>query len=693
MKRNINLITATSMAAILLAMVSAAHKAAAETELREIVVQGRRTTTNFVSPEKTVMDGQTLLTTPTNVTVIDPERFNLDTVNYTNTRYELMNRVPGMTNVRNLRVPCGWCDYTVNLQNGMATRPLGRGNFNFDQANNFDIERIEIIKGPASALYPSHAFGGVINVITRKPPERPTLRTFADVGSWGRFRAGADFGFTIGNATIFDQEIGRLGFKINASHYELNGWRDWRAEKKDTGSFRFVWDPSASTSLELGGTYTKKYDENPGELKIYDNNYRDWKDDWGAAPDPYIDWSKTTTIDARVKHHFSAADFLQVAYGFVHEKSDGRWGKNKSDRHDLKPRYTREFDFLASRLITGIDLSHSDLEREGRSHTRTKSVIASPYSQYEFSPFSGMQYLDGLKFTLGGRYEYVKHDHEDFDDPTNNGKKSFDRFTPHTGVTWKWNEKNSIWFSYSQGFNPPSARRMWPSSGRYIYEDNPNLKPEKAENFEVGARGSLLEDRIIYDLSWHDTTIRDFILDEYVRKSGRKEVHRYVNVGKVRIKGLEAQLGLWPVKWAGVEASYTYAINKYVKYTSYSGGVPIVYDGNYMYASPKHHLNARFILKPVEGAKMELEWDHISKYYTDSANTDTYKRPDLFNLSASYTWNGMITVWGQIRNLTNVKYANRVSYRHDARKRDHYHSYRMGLPRSWAVGISFKATF
>ena len=112
-----------------------------------------------------------------------------------------------------------------------------------------------------------------------------------------------------------------------------------------------------------------------------------------------------------------------------------------------------------------------------------------------------------------------------------------------------------------------------------------------------------------------------------------------------------------------------------------------------MYASPKHHLNTRFILKPLEGTKVELEWDHISKYYTDSANTDTYKRPDLFHLSASYTWNGMVTFWGQIRNLTNEKYADRVSYRYDDDRNDYYHSYRMGLPRSYAVGITIKAQF
>ncbi len=687
------LLASASIAACMLGAGLGAGYALAETELEEIVVKTNFNTTNFVNPDIRVMDGQVLLTAPANVTVIDRERFNLDTVNYTDTRYELMTRVPGMTNVRNLRIPCGWCDYTVNLQNGMATQPLGGGSFNFNEANNFDIERIEIIKGPASALYPSHAFGGVINIITKKPPKRPTLRIFSDTGSWGRYRMGTDFGFSIENASILGYDVGLLGFKANASHYELDGWREWRGEKKDTASFRMTWEPTGATSMEIGGTYTKRYDENPGSLEIYVSSGEDWKDYWGAAPDPSVSKSKTGYLDAQLKHQLESGGEFKLAYGYVHEESSSVWSDSIEDRHDLKPRYTGEFDFLSSKLISGVDLSYSERERIDSSDTL--AYIASPYAQYEFSPFAGTAGLDGLKFTLGGRYEYTKYDYTDYENAGNNGKISFSKATPHAGVTWKWNEKNSIWFSYSQGYSVPSASRIWPDPISYWPTRsknlaNPDLKPEQAENFEIGARGSLLEDKIVYDVSWHRTTIDDFIQKEFLGVDGGFEVYQYQNIGRVRTQGIEAQLGLWPVKWAGIEASYTYALNKYLKYTDWYGNV---LDGKYMYASPKHHLNTRFILKPLEGTKVELEWDHISKYYTDSANTDTYKRPDLLHLSASYTWNGFVTFWGQIRNLTNEKYADRVSYRYDDDVSDYYRSYRMGLPRSYAVGISIKAQF
>ncbi len=655
--------------------------AIAQTQLEEIVVKTNSNTRNFVNPDVKVMGSQQLLTTPTPITVIDPERFNLDTTNYTNTRYELMQRVPGMTNVRNLRIPCGWCDYTVNLQNGMATRALGRGNFNFDLANNFDIERIEIIKGPASALYPSHAFGGVINIITKKPPQQPTLRLFSDFGSWDRLRLGADFGFTIDPTLVQNWRLGSLGVKANISHFEEDGWREWRGTEKNTASLRTSWKPREGTRIEFGGTRTKYYKENPGDLT--EDQFRA---DWGGVGTkrnhtPYIDYRRSANLDARLVQTFDWGGELLLPWGYVYEKTSNRWGRNRTKRHDFKPRYTHNFEFLRTKLIVGTDFSYSRLKSLNRNQL-TRAYITSPYAQVEVSPFEGHDWLNGIKLFSGVRYEYTKYDHINYQTPSASGKKSFSKATPHVGITWQWNSANSVWFSYSQGYSVPKTRDLW--STRNDTLDNPNLKPEEAENFEIGARGSLFEDRIIYDLSWHHTTIKNFIVKEEVAAG----VYQYLNAAKLRNKGLEAQIGLWPVKWVGVEAAYTYALNKYVSYQGIDRrGASFDYSGNYMYASPKHHLNARFIVKPIEGAKIELEWDHISKYYIDNANTGTYKRPDLFHLSASYKWNDFFTVWAQVRNLTDKKYANRVSLS----GRTKY--YRTGLPRSFAIGLSVTARF
>ncbi|MDO9141030.1 MAG: TonB-dependent receptor plug domain-containing protein [Methylobacter sp.] len=101
---------------------------------------------------------------------------DLDNVKFTDA-YQVLNRVPGVSMTRNLRFQNGGRSYTANLMDGISVRAPLRGQVS--DIENFDtdeIQRIEVTKGPASALFPSNAFGGVINVITKEPPEKPVRR-------------------------------------------------------------------------------------------------------------------------------------------------------------------------------------------------------------------------------------------------------------------------------------------------------------------------------------------------------------------------------------------------------------------------------------------------------------------------------------------------------------------------------------
>jgi len=80
---------------------------------------------------------------------------------------EFLDRIPGETQVRNLRIPDGGKSYTIPMHDGMPLEnPYEAATQRLDRVNTFDIQRVEIIKGPASALYPNNAFGGIVNVVS-----------------------------------------------------------------------------------------------------------------------------------------------------------------------------------------------------------------------------------------------------------------------------------------------------------------------------------------------------------------------------------------------------------------------------------------------------------------------------------------------------------------------------------------------
>ncbi|MCP3668832.1 MAG: TonB-dependent receptor plug domain-containing protein [Gammaproteobacteria bacterium] len=140
---------------------------------------------------------------PAAISVIGEEE--LDIVKFTDATDELMKRIPGYSMSRNLRIPIGSKNYTANLIDGVAvgTR-FGSGTIGFaDDTNTLDIERIEVLRGPASALYGSHALGGAINIITRKPPLDPEFRVWGEGGEYDRQRGGVSAAGSKGSVGYF----------------------------------------------------------------------------------------------------------------------------------------------------------------------------------------------------------------------------------------------------------------------------------------------------------------------------------------------------------------------------------------------------------------------------------------------------------------------------------------------------------
>ncbi len=609
---------------------------------------------------------EALQETPNAVSVISGDE--IEESNFVDSEKELLSRVPGNSMVRNLRIPIGGKNYTVNLVDGLALRGIGRGNTSFiDESNNMDIERVEIIKGPASSLYGSNAIGGVINVITRMPPEEFEARVWGDVGSWGRKRGGVQAA-----GSITDD----LGYFFDANIGAKDGWQERSAFERKRVSGRLVYQYGEESSIGIRGEYLDLYEENPGYI-----TGTQFKEDWSqkGVDDAYEDL-KLASFSAKWEHNFSDKSAFKVTYGLRKTKDDGppsynpdgEFDKARSLTHNVVPQYQQDFDFFDAQIVTGLDFLHYDLnekelaERDISSAVNNDldilSVQTSPFGQLVFWP------TEWMKMSLGARYDMFDLSVDgtkniiDFSNysptTTYTNERTFNNLSKNAGVTFNLNDDNSLWLSYGEGFVVPSSSALW--IGGWGGNANPNLKAEKAVNYSIGARGSLLDGVLGYDVAIYNTTIEDMIVtDEGNPTTSSDDIS--ANAGETNFSGLEAGFSLQPLDWLGFGGAYTYARNKYIDFVDDGND----YSGNYLAASPLHHLNARVILTPtqIEGLKVELEWDYISDYYTNRVNDadGTYQRPSILHLRASYETE-RYKLWGGIRNLTNVKYGRRVSY-------------------------------
>lgn len=613
---------------------------------------------------------------------------------------------------------------TTSYDPAVATYVDGVNQFGLDTyiGQLFDVERIEVLRGPQGTLYGRNAMAGVINVITRKP--RNQAEGFAEVfvGNHNQQRYSAGIRLPLvrnklffGAAGLYDKRDGFYMNEFNNSSYDK--------QHSTTGNYYLNFLPHEKWSFLLNVKHNHNRNNGPFPLVFGDAvaaGYRLNQNATTRLMDDVFNASFSINHTAS-RFNLSAQTAYQSNYRFYSDPIDADF--SPIDGISIINNYGRDWNRVQV-LTQEIRLSSSDQTTSPLKWTAGTYLFRqkNPVKQATHfgsdaamvgvpdNNFSLINTTDGqssgiafygqatyriapkLNLTAGARYDYeekkqsVVGEYQKAPDPAfviipdTSAAASFRAFSPRLSVDFPIAEGRLLFLTYSKGFR---------SGGLTPLSSDPSqphlfaFKPEHSHNLELGTRNSLFGKRVFLNVTAFYTTVTDVQVPTLVLPDA---VTITRNTGELRSRGFEAELNATPL--SGLEVHYNFGWNKarFKTLKLAQGGSEIdLQDKRQIFTPELTSMLAVQYSLPLNRAKTTAvvargEWRYLGRQYFDLANTITQPAYHLFHARAGVHFRKLaLMFWG--RNLGDERY---ISYAYD------FGAAHLGDPLTYGASLSVR---
>lgn len=497
------------------------------------------------------------------------------------------------------------------------------GGYNFSNLTTDNIERIEILRGPQSTLYGSHAIGGVINIITKRGDGKLKGFLSAEGGSFATARESA--GINGGNDLLqYSLSVSRLDTGGVSAAGERYGNTERDGYQNTAVAGRLGITPTSNSEIDL----TLRYDRSHTSV---DNG-------GGAGNDDPNHIMKSDEL------FFRSQGWLSLFNGLWEQKlgvsfSDISW-RDDNDRDNT------DLEILRSSFHgQGVKL---DWQHTLKLHKTTTLVLGAETTEENaksdyFSNLWGINSFDERFARTTGVYLQDQLNLFDawfstfgvrVDEHSKFGTEATYRFT--TSYLIKQTDTR-LKGSYGTGFKAPSLYQLYSSYG------SPDLKPDKSIGWDLGLEQGLPFLQTTLGATWFRNEYSQMIDFDMT-------TWKYNNVAKAHSQGLELTAALQPVDDLTLKAAYTYTETK------------DDLTGNQLTRRPKNKLTFDANYSFLKKANVNLGLVYVGTRYADTANTQKMKDYLLVNLAGSYDITKNLQLFGRVNNLFDRQYEEVAGY-------------------------------
>ena len=530
------------------------------------------------------------------------------------------------------------------------------------------VNKIEVIRGSASALYGGSASAGILNILTQNGGNAPINGSFyTSIGSNG---------FAKGLLQL-DGTKDNVNYRLTYSSSRGDGYRDHTRFWSSNLSEKIIW--TASPKFKLTQTFMKTdfFNQNAEGLNIDQVNQNPLQ----ANPDanPFNEYQKTGKLTTGLCGDLTLNSHSSIQFsGFIRNTAYKETSNKAADYRDITaPGFSAQYNYkcgnsnLKNTFSVGADAQWQSIKEHkfkskndpnridsfDETNLEDTIILANQMiEQYGWGAYIAnvTEFNKKFSLTVSARYDGMHNKLTDLLASSNNlsGVKDFNKITTRAGVTYNVSKALNVYANCGMGFIPPATEEL--ASNPYSYGGfNPNLVPATSMSEEVGFRGTL-DERLFYEVNvFLLNTKDDFFRFKLTPARGNQEVF-YGNTGNSSRKGVETS-----VKWNPIDPlilSLAYSFSNF-KYTS-----PDSINNQFLPNSPQHQVYAEATYKITKRLSFTVSTELQTKWYIFTDPTHYSITQDGFNLyhtHLTYKWN-LLNLNGELslyaKNIFDTKY-------------------------------------
>lgn len=515
------------------------------------------------------------------------------------------------------------------------------------QTTLFDIERIEVLRGPQGNLYGMNSAGGIVNIITQKPGN-----TFKASGSteYGNYNT-TGYKAAVSGPVVEDKLfLGVAGSYRQRDSYIEEDDAETHKEKIMAGRFQLRWTPSDDTEL----IFTKSYenydcDFDPwvvpayGTFKIKNRGIEEGDDITDQIHSLGIvhrtPWFEITSISAHLsneKYTIASKDFTSggdnLKYRFM-ELDNKNWMQEiRLSSINKKSRFQW---LLGGFYLNGVQDTYYNMRRNtgvqgAPTSSYTDDITTSEIETNTFSLFGQADYtfIDRLTLTLGLRYDYDQrktdfyHNNKgvvqaDYEDST-----SWGSYSPKLALNYRASDSIMSYVSLARGYKPGGYH--------YVLGDTADISkydPEYAWSYEAGIKTNWLNNKVIANICGFYSSVEDIQIG-YVDPVTYEFAYR--NAAEAVLWGLELEATVRPMSGLRIIGSLGLLESEFKKHKETQ------YEGNTIPFAPKFNASLAVQHNFRNGLYARAEGIWHGKTYFDEDNVYSQDNYLITNAKVGY---------------------------------------------------------